>query len=68
MKFAELHNGSKDTMYSTGLFCHNEPPIGVHFNAENMKKLKAKYQAQIMEQYGMTVDDFIFEFGKNYLE
>jgi hypothetical protein len=48
-------------------FCHNEPPNGVHFNAENMQALKAKYQMMIMDKYGMTVTDFIREFGKNYL-
>ena len=48
-------------------FCHNEPPDGVHFNAEKMKQLKAKYQVQIMDKYSMTEDDFICEFGKSYI-
>lgn len=48
-------------------FCHNEPPNGVHHNAENMRKLKAIYQEKIMEEYGMTERDFIREFGKSYL-
>ena len=48
-------------------FCHNEPPNGVHHNAENMRKLKARYQEKIMEEYGMTERDFIREFGKSYL-
>ncbi len=48
-------------------FCHNEPPDGVHHNAENMQALKAKYQMMIMDKYGMTVTDFIKEFGKNYI-
>lgn len=48
-------------------FCHNEPPDGVHFNAEKMKQLKAKYQIQIMDKYSMTEDDFIREFGKSYI-
>ena len=29
-------------------YCHNEPPNGVHHNAENMRKLKARYQEKIM--------------------
>ena len=48
-------------------FCHNEPPNGVHHNADNMRKLKAIYQEKIMEEYGMTERDFIREFGKSYL-
>jgi cytochrome c553 len=48
-------------------FCHNEPPNGVHHNAENMRQLKAKYQMQIMDKYGMSEEDFIREFGKSYL-
>ena len=48
-------------------YCHNEPPNGVHHNADNMRKLKAIYQEKIMEEYGMTERDFIREFGKSYL-
>lgn len=48
-------------------FCHNEPPDGVHFNAENMRQLKAKYQMLIMDKYGMSEQEFIREFGKSYL-
>lgn len=48
-------------------FCHNEPPDGVHHNAEKMHQLKAKYQMQIMDKYGMSEEDFIREFGKSYL-
>lgn len=48
-------------------FCHNEPPNGVHHNAERMRQLKAKYQMLIMDKYGMSEEDFIREFGKSYL-
>lgn len=48
-------------------YCHNEPPNGVHYNAENMRQLKARYQIKIMEEYGMNERDFIREFGKSYL-
>lgn len=48
-------------------FCHNEPPNGVHHNAERMHQLKAKYQMQIMDKYGMSEEEFIREFGKSYL-
>lgn len=47
--------------------CHNEPPNGVHHNAENMLALKAKYQRLIMLRYGMNTDEFIQIFGKNYI-
>lgn len=48
-------------------YCHNEPPNGVHHNAENMRQLKAKYQMLIMDKYGMTENEFIREFGKSYI-
>ena len=48
-------------------YCHNEPPNGVHHNAENMRQLKAKYQMQIMDKYGMSEEEFIREFGKSYI-
>lgn len=48
-------------------FCHNEPPNGVHHNAERMHQLKSKYQMQIMDKYGMSEEEFIREFGKSYL-
>ena len=48
-------------------FCHNEPPNGVHHNAENMRQLKAKYQMLIMDKYGMSEQDFVREFGKSYI-
>ena len=47
--------------------CHNEPPNGVHFNAENNNRLKAIGQKAAMLAYHWTVDDFIREFGRNYL-
>lgn len=47
--------------------CHNEPPNGVHHNAQNMRALKAKYQRIVMLLYGMSEQDFINEFGKNYI-
>jgi hypothetical protein len=48
-------------------YCHNEPPNGVHQNAERMHQLKLKYQMQIMDKYGMSEEEFIREFGKSYL-
>ena len=48
-------------------YCHNEPPNGVHHNKEVRSKLQAYAQQKAMEHYGWSVDDFIKEFGKNYL-
>ena len=46
--------------------CHNEPPNGVHFNANNAKRLKAEAQRVAMESYKWDCQKFLEEFGKNY--
>lgn len=33
-------------------YCHNEPPNGVHYNADNMKKLKRYGQLKAMSENG----------------
>lgn len=48
-------------------WCHNEPPNGVHHNAEAAQKVKAYAQRKAMYHYGWTEDDFRRIFGKNYL-
>lgn len=48
--------------------CHNEPPMGVHHNAERMQRLKARSQMKAMVHYGWSVEDFVGMFGKNYLD
>lgn len=48
--------------------CHNEPPFGVHHNAQVMYRLKQIGQAKAMEEYGWTTDEFRTVFGKNYLD
>lgn len=48
-------------------YCHNEPPNGVHHNAEVSKMLKAKIQDKAMKYYGWSVEEFRRIFGKNYL-
>ena len=47
--------------------CHNEPPDGVHFNAENMLALRKWAQKQAMEHYGWDEAEFIRIFGRSYL-
>ena len=48
-------------------YCHNEPPYGVHFNADQNQWLKANTQQKAMAHYGWDVDTFRGIFGKNYL-
>lgn len=62
-KKSERYNAVADLCHS----CHNEPPNGVHHNAQNMKALKAKYQKRIMQEYQLTTEQFIHIFGKNYI-
>ena len=47
--------------------CHNEPPYGVHFNRALDIHLKQIGQKAWMRHYNKTVEDFIREYGKNYL-
>ena len=49
-------------------WCHNEPPNGVHYNAEEMRKLKADAQRRIENYYNISTNEFIQLFGKNYKE
>ena len=49
-------------------YCHNEPPRGVHQNREIRRKVQAFAQKKAMQEYGWSVEDFIKEFYKNYLE
>ena len=46
---------------------HNEPPTGVHFNAELRQRLQAKVQKKAMKYYGWDTDQFRSIFGKNYI-
>lgn len=48
-------------------WCHNEPPIGAHHNAAIMLKLHQEGQKKAMKENNWTTEDFIREFGKNYL-
>lgn len=44
---------------------HNEPPFGVHFNKENMDKVRMMAQKKFEETYSR--EDFMRIFGRNYL-
>lgn len=47
--------------------CHNEPPNGVHFNKELDRGFKKMFQKKAMKENGWSKEDFIREFGRNYL-
>ena len=46
---------------------HNMSNFGVHFNREFDLTLKRIGQEAWMEYYGKTIEDFIKEYGRNYL-
>jgi len=48
-------------------YCHNEPPNGVHHNREAMLELRRYGQQKAMREQGWTKEQFIKEFGRNYL-
>ena len=53
------------------LLCHedcHQGKLGVHNNAELARSLRQQAEKESLEWYGWTVDDFIREFGKNYLD
>lgn len=47
--------------------CHNEPPHGVHHNKEMMLDLHRYGESLWLFQHDATIEDFIREYGKNYL-
>lgn len=53
------------------LLCHNDchifGPLAAHNNASTALRLKQEAQRRAMEAYGWSIEDFIREFGKNYL-
>lgn len=48
--------------------CHIFGPNSAHQNREIMLKIKRYGQKKAMEENGWSTEDFIREFGKNYLE
>ena len=46
---------------------HNMSDYGVHFNKAFDLELKRIAQKTAMETYGRSIDDFIKEFGRNYI-
>lgn len=48
--------------------CHNEPPHGVHFDAERNNRLKADAQTMCMLYNAWENEDFIRHFYKSYTD
>lgn len=48
--------------------CHIFAKTAVHNNASKMRQLQRYGQLKAMREQGWTEEDFIREFGKNYLE
>lgn len=48
--------------------CHIFGPLAAHQNRDTMQKLHEYGQRKAMEEQGWTTEDFIREFGRNYLE
>ena len=47
--------------------CHIFGPDAAHRNADTMRLLRVYGQRKAMDEQGWTTEDFIREFGKNYL-
>ncbi len=48
--------------------CHENGPEAVHRNADTMRMLRQYGQETAMRENGWSIEDFIREFGKNYLD
>lgn len=55
------------TVYLHHFRCHEFGPESVHVNAEVSLELKRIAQRKAMEVHGLSVEEFIEIFGKNYL-
>lgn len=47
--------------------CHENGKEAVHRNADTMQQLHEYGQRKVMEEQNWTTDDFIREFGRNYI-
>lgn len=48
--------------------CHLYGPDAVHNNKDTMRELHRYGQYKAMAKYGWSINDFIREFGRNYLD
>ena len=56
------------TVYLCGSECHRNGKFAAHVNPDTRLRLRQYGQRKAMEENGWTVQDFIREFGKNYLD
>lgn len=63
-KKSEKYGLTVDLCHDT---CHIFGPDSVHQNRETMLKIKRYGQRKVMTENGWTTEQFIKEFGKNYL-
>lgn len=68
------HGAYRDQSKRLGLWvylCHDSCHIfgryAVHHNGQTDRELKRRVQSYAMERYGWTKEEFVREFGKNYL-
>lgn len=70
--FFGTSNRKKSIKYGLVVFLtpemHNMSNNGVHFNRKFDMYLKQIGQRTAMQYYGWTVQDFIKEFGRNYID
>lgn len=64
-KKSEKYGLTVDLCHDT---CHIFGPNSVHQNRETMLEIKRYGQRKAMQENGWSKEDFIREFGKNYLE
>ncbi len=55
------------TVYLCHSSCHIFGPHSAHQSGKTARYLRQQAQRAAMERYGWTTDNFIREFGKNYL-
>lgn len=64
-KKSEKYGLTVDLCHDT---CHIFGPNSAHHNLETMLRIKRYGQKKAMKENGWSTEDFIREFGKNYLE
>ena len=64
-KKSEKYGLTVDLCHDT---CHIFGPNSAHQNLETMLRIKRYGQKKAMKENGWSTEDFIREFGKNYLE
>jgi len=70
--FGGAYRKKSDRLGLVVLLCHNRchifGPEAVHNNAETMQRIHEYGQRKAMKEQGWTVEQFIREFGRNYID